>query len=237
MKRSIQKFIRKLGYNVRVHTPVSDVFENLLWQARHRNVQTILDIGANVGQFATRCLESGWDRKLVSFECLEEAHASIVASSATHANWSIAPRAAIGSSVGTAMLNMAENSQASSLLADTETLHRVTPSAQYVAQQEVAVETLDNLLPRLNLAKPYLLKMDVQGFESEVLKGAAQSLKDTAIIYTEMSLFPLYEGEADFTILGRQIIEAGFRCIAIYPGYSEGTTREIAQADAIFVRA
>jgi FkbM family methyltransferase len=236
MRRAIQRFIRKFGYNVRVHTPVSDPFENLIWHARQRSVHTILDVGANIGQFAGRCIDAGWRSKLVSFECLKEAHSSLEELSAGNSNWVIAPRAAIGSNVGVAKVNRAVNSQSSSLLPVAAAVHRGAPNAVYVEQQEVGMETLDHLVPLMGLTAPFLLKMDVQGFEAEVLKGAPETLRRTAIIYTEMSLLPLYEGETDFTVLSRQIMDAGFRCIGIYPGYWDGETREIVQVDAIFVQ-
>lgn len=236
MKRAVQRIIRKLGYNVRVYTPVSDVFDNLIWHARQRSVHTILDVGANIGQFAGRCFESGWRSKLVSFECLKEAHDYLEEVSAGNENWKIAPRAAIGSSVGATKVNLASNSQSSSLLPVATAPHRSAPNAVYIEQQEVTIETLDRPVPQMGLTAPFLLKMDVQGFEAEVLKGASKTLSATAIIYTEMSLVPLYEGEVDFTVLSRQIMDSGFRRIGIYPGYWDGETQEIVQVDAIFVR-
>lgn len=68
---------------------------------------------------------------------------------------------------------------------------------------KVKAVTLDGLVGRLGLSGPYLLKLDVQGAEAQVLRGARQLLGETHVIICEADL-------DDFQVTNRTLVDAGF---------------------------
>jgi hypothetical protein len=80
------------------------------------------------------------------------------------------------------------------------------------------------------------MKVDTQGFEMEVLKGAPQTLAQTSVLMLEMSLAPLYEGGARFGELFDYVIGQGFACIGIHRGFCDLEAMEMLQVDGLFAR-
>lgn len=233
LEEVVRRAGRAFGLEIRRRTSVSDPIRWLARQAKAHNVSTIVDVGANTGQFAKSMLDSGWKDRVVSFEPLTAAHNELVRSASSYPNWEIAPRCAIGASRSSCLINIAGNSQSSSLLPMLDRHTQAAPSSAYTGKESVEVLPLDDIeLPGDRL----LLKMDVQGFEQHVLSGAQRTLERVTVVFTEMSLQPLYRGEALFTELSENLLAMGYRCVGIRPGYFDPRTEEILQVDATFVR-
>ena len=102
-------------------------------------------------------------------------------------------------------------------------------------QIQVPVRTLDGLLDGDAAAGPIdVLKIDVQGNELKVLRGARQSLRRTRLIWVEVSFRPLYDGSAVFSDVYDFLREHGFYLGALQEGF-RGDGRELLQADALFL--
>lgn len=232
----MQRCARVAGFEIRRSTPTSDSTAWLLGFAAAAGVTTILDVGANTGQFGSTMFAAGWKRRLLSFEPLSAAHAQLVETAGRHLQWRVAPRTAVGALRGTAEINIAGNSQSSSLLPMLDRHLSAAPTSGYIGTETIPVVPLDEALADAALDECYMLKMDVQGFETEVLRGAVATMPRIAVIYTEMSLQPLYAGEPDFTELSREIMALGYRCVGLQPGYADAANREMLQVDGVFVR-
>src|SRR3546814_8621522 len=81
----------------------------------------------------------------------------------------------------------------------------------YTGTEEIVVRTLDEVVEP-DWRRPLALKIDTQGFELEVLKGAQQTLADIPAILLEMSLTPLYKGAPRFGVLFDVLEGYGYRC-------------------------
>ncbi len=136
------------------------------------------------------------------------------------------------------MVNIAGNSESSSLLPMLERHVSALPVSKYLGAEETELIRLDDILeeyPPDDRDRSLALKMDVQGFEGEVLDGAPKTLSRIKVIYTEMSLCPLYDREVPFFDLYSRILKLGFRCVGISPGFLDPATWEVLQVDATFV--
>ena len=80
------------------------------------------------------------------------------------------------------------------------------------------------------------LKIDTQGFEENVLKGAESSLNHIDTIQLEMSLIPLYRDEPLFDEMYHFLYQKGYRLIAIEAGFTDEETGQLLQFDGIFHR-
>lgn len=203
---------------------------------RQRGIVDLLDIGANAGQFAEAMRRARVRGRIVSVEPLKAAFEQLRARAARDENWSV-ERAAVSARAGTLTINVSDNSVSSSVLPMLEQHARAAPSSRYVATEEVAATTVDELMSRYQLTPAStLLKIDVQGHELSVLEGAAETLAQFGAVRTELSLVPLYEGQALLPEIMARLDEHGFDLWVIESGLTDPSTRRQLQVDGTFLR-
>lgn len=196
---------------------------------------TVIDVGANVGQFAVSCLKAYPDAKLYSFEPNPACVAELAKNLAGFEKSSIFC-VAVGSEVGELPFNINEHSHSSSLLPLTAEHLGAYPSAREVDVIKVKVDTLDNLLSGVPLTSPVLLKVDVQGFEAQVLAGAAATLANVDYVLIETSFKQLYQGELLFMDMVRLMERHGFGFVRPVGWLCDPNTDEVIQMDSLFGR-
>lgn len=204
---------------------------------RKFDIDLILDVGANKGQFATEIRLCGYAGRIVSFEPLSKAHGELLQSSVGDPMWDAYPRCALGDNNGEVEINIAGNSESSSILPMLESHRSAAPESVYQGKEIVPIKTLDTVAgPYLKDARSVFLKIDTQGFEWHVLDGARDTLPHIKGISVELSLVPLYEGQH----LWREVIDrleaAGFTLWAFKPVFSDQTSGRTLQVDGIFYR-
>lgn len=231
----INRGLQRAGLRMMRRRPFRDPVQHLCFRAKERGLRTVLDVGANRGQFGSELRSMGYAGRIVSFEPLASCHAALLKTAEQDLAWQVAPRAALGAEDGTVTMNVSENLVSSSVLPMVEKKVQIHAPARYVASEEVPLRRLDTLREPSWVA-PFALKIDTQGFELEVLKGATELLSDAPVVLLEMSLVPLYDGAAGFAELYAWMERAGYRCIGITEGFSDVQKNEQLQADAMFVR-
>lgn len=156
-----------------------------------RNFGTVLDVGANKGQFAAFVSHRWPGARLVCFEPLPapSARLSKVVGGDTEIH-----RIALGDCSGEAEMHLASREDSSSLLALGDAQKRLF-SMHESRIVRVPVRRLDDVVRPEELVAPILLKIDVQGFEFEVLKGATGILGVIDEVYVECSFLELYVGQ------------------------------------------
>lgn len=236
LKRLAHQMARRLGLEVRRFTAVSDPLMMLGRFARASGATTVIDVGANIGQFAEALMRTGWEGRILSFEPLPIEHAELKRKAAGNSLWEVGPRVAIGLEHGTANINVAGNSVSSSLRSMLDAHLASAPQSAFVGTEEVPVVPLDEAIASSGAQGPFLLKIDVQGFEAEVIAGAPATLGQSTVVYLEMSLQPLYGGELLFNEISGLLMQSGFRCAGLFPGHFDAEKGEMLQVDGLFVR-
>lgn len=199
------------------------------------SVETVLDVGANRGQYAALLRAAGFTGTIHSFEPLVDAYSSLAARAARDADWHV-HHFALGSAPTRTDINVSANSYSSSLLPMTPSHLAAAPGSEVVGTEEVEVRTLDALVSELDLdAYRTLLKIDTQGYEAEVLAGAGSLLGKVAAIQLELSLVTLYEGQPLFDELRERMTELGLELVLLEPGIADAQGRML-QCDGVFLR-
>jgi FkbM family methyltransferase len=200
------------------------------------DVDLVIDVGANVGQYAAALRVAGYEGRIASFEPLAEPYATLAAAAAGDPEWD-AWRLALGAGRGAACANVAADSRNSSVLAVGERHLRAVPDSRPVAVEQVRLERLDDVWPQVaaGARRPYL-KIDTQGYELEVLRGAAGALATVALVEAELSLLPTYDAGPLFADVVPFLAGHGFAPIAFEGVLDDVETGEMLQADAIFAR-
>lgn len=234
MRRVLKSAAGALGYEIHRTVPAKPGIGALL---RDRGVDVVLDVGANTGQFATRLRAAGYAGRIVSFEPLPDAHDALTAASRGDADWVVAPRMAIGAAAGSVVVNVAGNSYSSSILPMAATHVEAAPQSQYVGTVTAPLARIDDAAaPWLTAAARPFLKIDTQGYEVAVLDGAPRTLAGCVGLQLEMSLVPLYQGEALYRDLIDRLDGLGFDLWHIEPGFADPRTGRLLQVDGLFAR-
>jgi FkbM family methyltransferase len=240
MKSSIKHTLRSLAETAGFAVRKTSVYTSQ--KLRHRllfsqlQLDLILDVGANTGQFARQCRAAGYSGRILSFEPSAAAHAALLQSAADDPLWNVADRIALGAANGEIEINIAANSYSSSILPMLDSHLSAAPASQYLHIEKVPIRRLDDVLLSDDPSRRIFLKLDVQGYESQVLAGATQLLPRTIAVQLEMSLLPLYEGEVLMPEICATMVANGFELWDLEPSFRDPITGRLLQLDGIFTR-
>jgi FkbM family methyltransferase len=199
-------------------------------------IDTVLDVGANEGRFALQLRDEGFTGRIVSFEPLSSAYVLLASASAADLSWECL-RLALGSKTGEATLNVAGNLASSSFLPMDSGLSELEPRLAYTGTEECSLSTLDVLAPDLfQPEERFYLKLDVQGFELEVLRGAEATLDRVLALDVELSLTRLYDGAPLMDEVVAYLAERDYALLGTEPAYVHPRTKEPLQVDGLFAR-
>lgn len=237
MSDRIRNLLRKAGieaYRYTVQTSAGAQVHRIL---QFCSIDLVLDVGANSGHYATELRSNGYTGRIVSFEPLADAHATLERAARVDSAWKVASRMALGDADGEITIHVAGNSLSSSILDMLPEHERAAPGSAFVGSESVPLHRLDQIASGyLGDAKSVLLKIDTQGYEDKVLAGASGIIDRIAAIQTELSLVPLYAGQPLFDEMRTRIESMGFELFAIFPGYVHEVTGRTLQVDGFFVR-
>ena len=141
-------------------------------------ISTIIDIGANVGQFSIDMRRGGFSGQIFSFEPVVSSFVILQKVSATDEKWDVY-NLALGREQSVQEIFVSGNSGLSSSLLEMNSLHlKNFPNSRNVRKELVTVSTVDIQIEKLGIDPgKSLLKLDVQGFEYNVLIGALSNLR------------------------------------------------------------
>ena len=196
---------------------------------------TVLDVGANVGQFALAARVCLPNATIHSFEPLVRPAAVFRRVFEGDAQVQL-HQVAIGQATATVAMHVSEKDDSSSLLPITNLQNRLFPGTAERGLERVRVEPLTAMLSPEALHSPVLLKLDVQGFELPVLEGCGRMLERVDLVYVECSFVELYEKQA----LAEEIVlflrERGYSLRGVHNVTYDPAGRAV-QGDFFFARA
>jgi FkbM family methyltransferase len=196
---------------------------------------TLIDVGANVGQFSLliRTLHPG--ARIYAFEPLSRPAMKFENLFRGDTQTTLR-RCAIGpQTVDGTVMYVSREDDSSSLLPVSDEQVRFAAGAETVGTESVTVSRLDEILHASEIARPALLKLDVQGYELAALQGCGQLLDVVDFVYAEVSFITLYHGQALADEVVRLLFAQGFSLAAVNNPAFDGAGRCM-QADFLFSR-
>jgi FkbM family methyltransferase len=182
---------------------------------KRMNIKTVLDVGSHQGEFASELHQILPEAKFYCFEPLRSNFIELQ-SNLNFSNFKLF-NLAIGDCPGNLEMYHNNFSPSSSILKCSE-LHKETFPFSAVEQLEkIEINTLDEIFKDIELEDDILLKIDVQGYENKVLKGAENILSLVKVVIVETSFRELYEGQVLFADIYEFLSKQGF----IYSGSLE----------------
>lgn len=199
-------------------------------------IDTVIDVGANEGQFGRDMRALGFERRILSFEPLTAPYAHLARAATRDPRWTTI-RAAVCDVSGSITVHIAGNSVSSSVLPMLDAHANAAPKSTYVGEETAPATTVDDIVTdyAIDPASTYL-KVDVQGFESSVLDGAMKSIDRFAAVQLELSMVPLYGGQALMRDLTDRMNALGFETWILMPEFCDPFNGRTLQCDGVFVR-
>lgn len=238
----IRKALQQVGYDIVKYHPAfktgkldTENLEKEFEWIREFNFKTILDIGANEGQFAEKIRALFPQASIYSFEPLPDAYKKLISNFA-NTDKITGINVAIGDAPGEITFHENEYSASSSFLELSGEHMESFDYATKTTPVKVKVDTLDHVMKDIKMESPILVKIDVQGYEDKVIQGGKEILSRTKMVICEVSFTELYRGQTLFDDIYNRFWQLGF----IYAGSIEQLrspkTNAILQADAVFLR-
>jgi FkbM family methyltransferase len=203
---------------------------------RSRNIDLVIDVGANIGQHGKRLRQEGYAGWIVSFEPIAAAYEELAALASKDPRWK-AMNMALGDNEGVANINVSQKSVFSSILPQLPAATTFASAAQVVRSESVRVARLDDIFAELPRSKAAYLKIDTQGYERQVLSGARECLSSFLGVQMELPIIHLYEGTWKFHEAVAYMSDQGFEISNIVPvNYDQADPVSLVEVDCIFRR-
>lgn len=233
LTRFARKFINSMGFEV-IKLENANTFEIGKW-IQKLDINTIIDIGSNEGQFILSISRILPNRKIIAFEPIKDCYDKLVAN--TSALNVVYNNCGLSDANTTAEINVSKNFVSSSILPMENFHKKLYPESKYTGRQTIELKKLDDVMKGIEVNENVLLKVDVQGYEHKVIMGGEETIRRAAVVIIEYSYEPIYEGQWLFNETYRYFTDNGFRFIGVADQAQSPQTGIPVYGDAIFVRS
>lgn len=207
-----------LGYSLIKKVKSPSLRTHLPLVIREQKIDLVIDVGANKGQFGRLLRKIGYKGDILSFEPVGSTFEILKRRSSADGRWEAA-RLALGDHKGTMSINTFEEaSNLSSILSPNSFGTDLMPAMQTTKKETINVDTLDSVLKERRLSgRRIMLKMDTQGYDLNVFRGAKESINDIHAMVSEISFRPIYENMPSYHEALMEYERAGFLVTGLYP--------------------
>ncbi len=201
----------------------------------------ILDVGANIGQFGKKLRAAGYQNEILSFEPVPSIFQQLSLAVQSDHKWQ-AYNYALGDVAGEATIHVPKfGSDFSSMLPNNEySKGRFKKQLQEINEETIQIEVLDEVIGKgalkIESKKDIFLKLDTQGYDLKVLKGADKFLDNVQIILTELSFIPIYDGMPNFTEMSDYLLSKGFTPTGFFQVSRDKNSLAMIEMDGFFIR-
>lgn len=234
MKKLIIYILKKIGYKIQNISKEVKYHEKQKWNfLKDMDIKTILDIGANEGQFAEEIYNIFPEAKIYSFEPLKESYKLLI-KKFKDKNRLYAYNIALGEQDEEKTFYMSSGSPSSSLLKMGKLHKNLFPHTAAITEQVVTIKKLDNV-KGIHIQDNLMIKIDVQGAEDKVILGGIDTFRRAKIIITEVSYATLYENQPLFKDIFSLLDKLNFKYIGNIEQFYNPINNAPLFSDAIFV--
>ena len=227
-----------------IHRFIKDKIKHKLNRPLHRRkkllahfgITKVLDVGANIGQYAQELRKIKFEGEIISFEPISSVY-EMLKKNIKKDSKCTAKNFALGDKSETKTINISKNLASSSFFNRAKHLEENAKQTEYVSEEKVEIKPLDSIFDSIcNPNDIVFLKLDTQGYEKNILNGAKESLKKIKGIQIELALKPSYNDAPGYKEILEIIEEAGFTLFSVEEGFEDHKTGQLLEIDAVFFR-
>lgn len=231
VRDGVKSLARTFGFDVRRID--SHFYKRPIDFIRSRGIDVVVDVGANVGQYAERLRSDGYAGWIISAEPVHAAFDMLAARASADARWQVLDLA-FGEKRGTSQINISEASVFSSIRSQLPSAAAFNVESRVIGRETIRMARLDDIFPELPRGQAFL-KIDTQGYEQQVLMGASDCLSKFLGVQMELPIVHLYEGTWRFDEAAAYMHERGFEISNIVPvNYDPADPASLLEIDCIF---
>ena len=228
VKQLIKWLLHRHGLNI-TRTADSPTVGNFL---RDRNIGTVIDVGANIGQFGGNLRKNGYRGHIVSFEPVRATADTLAKNAANDPDWTVF-NLGLGETAERKTINVTTTTEFSSILKPTHAAHAWGDMAAIQQIEAIEIQRLDDIFP--GLPDNAFLKIDTQGYERQVLMGATKSLRRLKGVLLELPIVQLYQDNWSLQEALTFMRQAGFVPAQIHPvTYHPNDAMSLVEVDCVF---
>ena len=227
--------LRKI-FGQEAQAPVSALETHLADIIEAYRIDTILDAGANEGQFGLKMRKLGFGGDMYSFEPVRRTYEKLQKNAAGDRSWKL-HNIALGTAPGQLQMNVAQSSDFSSALAPNDFGKARFKGIQTAQSEDVAVHRLDDFIRQAfdPAQKRILLKIDTQGYDLQVFAGAAGLRDSICALVSELSLIPIYHGMTHYLETLAVYEKSGLHVSGMYPVSRNKENLSVIEMDCVMV--
>ncbi|PIE57149.1 MAG: FkbM family methyltransferase [Desulfobulbus propionicus] len=205
------------------------------------NINVVFDVGANDGQFGNMIRENGYKGYIVSFEPVPVIYKNLESNSCDDLKW-LTYNYALGSKNKNMEINVTRATGFSSFLDPNKYAKKIRGKEVPVTNKKIVeIKKLDDVFSEiiscLSVEKSNIfLKMDTQGYDLEVFKGARNVIDKIVALQSEISILPLYEGMTNYINTLTEYRKEGFEITGLYPVTRDNNTMFVVEMDCVMKR-
>ncbi len=238
MKTGIKAVANLLGYDVVKRRNSNDSLDSHLMNVfLATGVDCVLDVGANSGQYGKYLRKIGFKGHIVSFEPVKSVFATLKANARGDAKWSCY-NLALGEIDEEKVINVYKSTVFSSFLEATDYSKGIWNSLNTLNVEAVRVERLDQIFKEIverTGGRNFYLKMDTQGFDMSVFRGASDALPKVQALQSELSLISVYKNMPDPYDVLRAFHAKDYFISGMYP-INRDESLAVIEYDCVLVR-
>ncbi len=238
LRNKLMHLIRATGWSVRRFFPDTCLADYLHVLFHNLDINCVLDVGGRHGQFGEFLRDNGYRGDIISFEPVAENYRLLNHRCSRDSRWT-GYHYALGSDDTTREINVTESTSFSSFLLPNDWGRKTFLGSAVKKMETVTVRRLDGILGEVtaHIDRPRIyLKMDTQGWDLEVFRGARGCRDDIMVLQTELSVQPIYKSVIAWREAIMEFEQNGFAVSALFP-VSRDRNLRLVETDCVMVRS
>ena len=210
-KYLVNYFLKYFNLQINKITLSNNFYYHIVQTLKNYDIDLVIDIGANEGQFAKKIIDYGFKNKIISFEPIKKVNKILRSNSKNHQNWIVNKSFGFGNLNQTKLINVSKNSVSSSILEINKKHLRAQPDAMTISKEKIRLVTLNSYLNKYKFKnKKIFIKIDTQGYEKKIILGAKKVLNRVTGLMIEASISKVYKNETDYMAIINLMKKLGF---------------------------
>jgi len=239
LKRLIQKATRVIGFHVGRYPPVDSLAYHLKTVFRELDINCVLDVGAHEGEFAAFLRDLDYTGQILSFEPVKSSFETLTKARGWDRSWR-GYNVALGAEDGELEMNIYRGSVFNSFLKPAENgTDRFRADTQVVRVEKVPVRRLESVIDEVLAERPdarLYLKVDTQGYDLQVVRGAGRRLDSIRALQTELAARSTYAGMPSLHEALGELTGLGFELTGMFPVARELDHLRVIEIDCVMCR-
>ena len=238
MLKGLRRLINRTGFDVvRISAFHRDFSEHLKRVLDANQIDAVIDVGANKGQYAAMLRQIGFRGHIYSFEPVSSIYAELCRVSKEDRKWHCF-NLALGDEVGEKQINVYDSHVFSSFLEANDYSKAIWKSLNGVTPERVKVARLEDIfdtLPEKEECHRFMLKLDTQGFDLQAFRGTGTYLDQISVLQTELAMIAIYDAMPDPFATLAEYSSKGFCVSGMYP-INRDVSQAVIEYDCVMVR-